>query len=146
MEVGSDPVHARAATPHLRGRRATRNADEPCRSPAALFLGLLILRIFQFIGNPLLAMWRALRLNASLKSAASTLAAAAMTLVIPALAFADWQLRIRFFQPPPPAHNPQIPLLGQSGVRYAKIGAITRYLIDHANEVVSLLREHGGHE
>jgi hypothetical protein len=100
-----------------------------------LFLGLLIFRVFQFIGSPLLALWGALRLNASLKSGASTLAAAALTLVIPAGAFADWQLRARFLQPPPPAHNPQIALLGPSGVRHAKIGAITRYLINHASIV-----------
>ena len=56
-----------------------------------------------------------------------------MTLVIPALALADWELRTRYFQPPPPAHNPQIGLLGQSSIRHAKIGAITRYLIDHAS-------------
>src|SRR5262249_20738659 len=69
---------------------------------------------------------------ASLRSAVSTLAVALMTLVIPGLALADWQLRTRFFQPRPPAHNPQIALLGQSNVRHAKIGAITRYLIEHA--------------
>ena len=44
---------------------------------AALFLGLLILRVLQFIGRPLLAWWSALRLSPSLKSAASTTAVAA---------------------------------------------------------------------
>jgi hypothetical protein len=36
-----------------------------------------------------------------------------LTFVIPALALADWQFRARFMQPPPPAHHPAIPLLGQ---------------------------------
>jgi hypothetical protein len=99
---------------------------------AALFLGLLILRVLQFVGQPLVTLWQTLRLTAPLRSAASTLAVALATLVIPGLALADWQLRTRFFQPPPPAHNPQIALMGQSSVRHAKIGAITRYLIEHA--------------
>ena len=98
-----------------------------------LFLGLLIFRIARLAGMPLLALSRPSRYSASLKAGAATLAVAAMTLVIPALALADWQLRERFFQPPPPAHNPRIPLLGQSSIRHAKIGAITRYLIDHAS-------------
>jgi hypothetical protein len=100
---------------------------------AALFLGLLILRVLQFIGRPALAWWSALRLSPSLRSAAATSAAVAATLVIPALALADWELRTRYFQPPPPAHNPPISLLGQSSIRHAKVGAITRYLIDHAS-------------
>jgi hypothetical protein len=98
-----------------------------------LFLGLLIFRVLQILATPLLMLSRPLRLSASFKSAASTLAAAALTLAIPAFALADWQLRARFLQPPPPAHNPEIGLLGRSSVRHAKIGAITRYLIDHAS-------------
>jgi hypothetical protein len=53
-----------------------------------------------------LALSRRLRFNASLTSGASTLAAASLTFVIPALALADWQFRARFMQPPPPAHHP----------------------------------------
>ena len=98
-----------------------------------LFLGLLIFRIARIVGMPLLALSQRSRFSPSLKAGAATLAVAAMTLVIPALAFADWELRSRFFQPPPPAHNPQIGLLGRSSIRHAKIGAITRYLIDHAS-------------
>ena len=100
---------------------------------AALFLGLLILRVLKFIGKQLFASCRPLPLTAPLQSAASTLVVTAMTLVIPALALADWQLRTRHFQPSPPAHNPHIALLGPSGIRHAKIGAITRYLIGHAS-------------
>ena len=98
-----------------------------------LFLGLLLFRIARLIGMPLLAFSRRLPLNASLKAGTATTAAAALTLVIPALALADWELRTRFFQPPPPAHNPQIGLLGRSSIRHAEIGTITRYLIDHAS-------------
>ena len=65
-----------------------------------LFLGLLIFRIARLAGMPLLALSRPLRYSASLKAGAATLAAAAMTLVIPALALADWQLRDTFFSAP----------------------------------------------
>jgi len=100
-----------------------------------LFLGLLFFRLSRILAAALLALSRRLRFNASLTSGASTLAAASLTFVIPALALADWQFRARFMQPPPPAHHPAIPLLGQSGVRHGKIGPITRYLIDHARIV-----------
>jgi hypothetical protein len=36
-------------------------------------------------------------------------------------------------QPPPPADNPSIPLLGKSGVRHAAVGTIASYLVEHAN-------------
>jgi hypothetical protein len=98
-------------------------------------LGLLFFRLSRILAAALLALSRRLRFNASLTSGASTLAAASLTFVIPALALADWQFRARFMQPPPPAHHPAIPLLGQSGVRHGKIGPITRYLIDHARIV-----------
>jgi hypothetical protein len=100
-----------------------------------LFLGLLIFRIARFIGALLPAFSRPSRLNVSLKAGVATFAATALTLIIPALALADWQLRTRLFQPPPPTHNPQIGLLGQSSVRHAKTGTITRYLIDQASIV-----------
>lgn len=98
----------------------------------SLFLGLLLIRLVRFTASPLLAWWRAFR-PAWPKSAVSALAAAALPLVIPALALADWHFRIRPLQPPPPAHNPQIPLLGPSGVRHARVGPVTQYLIEHAS-------------
>lgn len=64
-----------------------------------LFLGLLIFRIARLIGMLLLAFSRPLRLNAPLKAGLATSATAALTLVIPGLALADWQLRTRYFQP-----------------------------------------------
>jgi hypothetical protein len=100
---------------------------------AVLFLGLLIFRVVQIIATPLPAVLRPLHFSASFKTAASGFGAAALTLIIPAFALADWQFRARLLQPPPPAHNPQIALLGPSNVRHARIGAITRYLIDHAS-------------
>ena len=99
----------------------------------ALFLGLLIFRVVRLVGRPLFARLRPPGSTAPLAPAASALAAAALTFVIPALAFADWQFRVRLRQPPPPVHNPDIAFLGPSNVRHAKIGAITRYLIEHAS-------------
>ena len=98
-----------------------------------LFLGLLIFRVFQIAGRQLLALSYPRRLSVAVGFRTPTLAAALVTLVIPALALAE-VLRTRFLQPPPVVHNPPA-LLGPFGVRHAKIGAITSYLIDHARIV-----------
>lgn len=113
-----------------------------------LFLGLLIFRVWRFVKRPLFRAWRFIRRplaeiliacavlvphpsKRAVRTGTSTLAAAALGLAIPAIALAHWQFRARLHQPPPPAHNSKFALLGQSGVRHAKIGPITRYLIDH---------------
>lgn len=99
----------------------------------ALFFGLLILRLFRIVASSFRIIASRLSFTASLNQAGYSLTVFFLLLVIPTLALTDWELRTRFYQPPPPAHNPDIPLLGRSGVRHAKVGTITNYLIDHAS-------------
>jgi hypothetical protein len=93
-----------------------------------LFIGLLILRALQLIGELLLALFRPLHLNAA---SASRVAAISFVFFIPALALVDWELRASSRTPPSARHDGPM-LLGPSGVRQSEVGAITRYLIDHA--------------
>ena len=98
-----------------------------------LFLGLLIFRIARTHRNAVAGVLASVATQRAAESWTGEISRGGNDPRHSSSCFGELAAANTLFQPPPPAHNPRIPLLGPSSIRHAEIGAITRYLIDHAS-------------